>query len=86
MDSTKQHKKHWKDFSYEEKQVKLEKIAEALKEKNLHTEVKVKESEKVVFGLKEQGECEPSSGLSISGKFSASKAKNVKNLSKALNE
>ena len=45
MESTKQHKKHWKDFSYEEKQVKLVKIAEALKEKNLHTEVKVKESE-----------------------------------------
>jgi hypothetical protein len=41
MDTT---KKHWKDFSQEEQYAKLVLIAEALKEKDLHTEVKIKES------------------------------------------
>ena len=36
--------------------------------------------------MKEQGECEASSDLIISGEVSSSKAENVKNLSKALNE
>jgi hypothetical protein len=41
MDTT---KKNWKDFSHEEQHAKLVLIAEALKEKDLHTEVKILES------------------------------------------
>ena len=83
MDTT---KKHWKDFSQEEQHAKLVLIAEALKEKDLHTEVKIKESQEVVFSLKGAGKCESNSDLMIEGEVSASKAENVKDLNKALNE
>ena len=83
MDTT---KKHWKDFSQEEQHAKLVLIAEALKEKDLHTEVKIKESQEVVFTLKGEGKFDSKSDLMIEGEVSASKAENVKDLSKALNE
>lgn len=83
MDTT---KKHWKDFSQEEQHAKLVLIAEALKEKDLHTEVKIKESQEVVFTLKGEGKFDSKSDLMIEGEVSASKAENVKDLNKALNE
>ena len=83
MDTT---KKHWKDFSQEEQHAKLVLIAEALKEKDLHTEVKIKESQEVVFTLKGEGKFDSKSDLMIEGEVSASKAENVNDLTKALNE
>ncbi len=82
MDSV---KKHWKDFSGEEQLAKLKQIGEALKKCDLQKEVKIKESQQVVFKLQEAGACQVNHELSLQGEVSASKAENVEVLNKDLN-
>ena len=51
-------KKQWLDYSEDEQRAKLVEIGQALKDNDLIQEVKIKESQQVVFKLQEAGGCQ----------------------------